>query len=139
MAHFAKVVNNRVEQVITGDDDLFTTDKHIWVVGGGGVGEWLQTSYNTRKGVYLDPITMLPAEDQSKALRKNFAQVGYTYDSELDAFIPPKPYASWVLDEDTGTWVAPTAYPTDTKYYEWDEETTSWVEQSQNKYRKTPI
>lgn len=139
MAHFAKVRNNTVVQVIVGDDDLFTTDKHIWIVGGGGADQWIQTSYNTRGGVYLDPVTMAPAEDQSKALRKNFAEVGYTYDSELDAFIPPKPYASWVLNEDTGLWKAPVDYPTDGKYYEWDEETTSWEEQLQDKYRSTPI
>ena len=139
MAHFAKVVNNIVETVIVGDDDLFTTDKHIWVVGGGGNARWIQTSYNTRRGVYLDPITMQPKEDQSKALRKNFAAPGYTYDSERDAFYPPKPYPSWVLNEDTCWWTAPTPYPSDGKYYEWDEENGVWDEQLQDKYRTTPI
>ena len=137
MAHFAKIENNTVVQVIVGDDDMFTTDKHIWIVGGGK--EWVQTSYNTRGGIHFDPITNEPSEDQSKALRKNFAQVGFIYDRERDAFYRPKPYPSWVLDEDTCFWKAPTEYPTDQKYYEWNESTTSWVEKLQDEYRRTPI
>lgn len=87
-----------------------------------------QTSYNTRGGVHYNPETGEPSADQSKALRKNYAGLGYTYDATRDAFIPPKPYASWVLNEDTCLWDAPVPYPTDGKRYTWDEATTSWVE-----------
>jgi hypothetical protein len=66
-----------------------------------------QTSYNTRGGIYYDPETGEPATDQSKAYRKNYAGLGYTYDEALDAFIPPKPFDSWLLDEETCQWVAP--------------------------------
>jgi hypothetical protein len=72
-------------------------------------GNWKQTSYNNR-------------------IRKNYAGIGYTYDSQRDAFIPPKPFASWVLNEDTCLWNAPTPMPTDNKYYQWDENTLTWVE-----------
>jgi hypothetical protein len=91
-----------------------------------------QTSYNTRGGVhYTDGV---PSEDQSKAFRKNYAGLGYTYDAGRDAFIPPKPYNSWVLNETTCLWDAPVAMPADAgtgeppKRYTWDEETTNWVE-----------
>ena len=72
-------------------------------------GKWVQTSYNGN-------------------IRKNYAGVGYKYDATLDAFIPPQPFASWTLNEETAQWEAPTAYPDDGKRYTWDEETTSWVE-----------
>jgi len=65
---------------------------------------------------------------ESSEARKNPAGIGMTYDSELDAFIPPKPFDSWVLDEETAQWEAPVEYPTDGNNYSWDEETTSWVE-----------
>jgi len=91
-----------------------------------------QTSYNTRGGVhYTDGV---PSADQSKAFRKNYAGLGYTYDAGRDAFIPQKPYASWVLNETTCLWDAPVAMPEDAgtgeppKRYTWDEETTNWVE-----------
>ena len=83
---------------------------------------WVQTSYNTIGGVHSQGGT---------PLRKNFAGIGFTYDSGRDAFIPPKPYASWVLDEATCHWGAPTPMPTDNKMYSWDEATTSWVEITQ--------
>ena len=91
-----------------------------------------QTSYNTRGGVHYTDGT--PSADQTKAFRKNYAGLGYTYDAGRDAFIPPKPYNSWVLNEDTCLWDAPVAMPEDAgtgeppKRYTWDEETTSWVE-----------
>ena len=91
-----------------------------------------QTSYNTRGGVhYTDGV---PSADQTKAFRKNYAGLGYTYDAGRDAFIPPKPYNSCVLNEDTCLWDAHVAMPEDAgtgeppKRYTWDEETTSWVE-----------
>lgn len=87
-----------------------------------------QTSYSTRGGVHYDQITGNPSEDQSKAFRKNFAGVGYRYDVDRDAFIPPKPYPSWTLDEDTCLWNAPVEYPSDTNgnVYGWNEENQSW-------------
>ncbi len=109
MAHYAKVVEGIVETVIVADQQ--------WV--NGLEGQWVQTSYNTQGGVHANGKT---------PLRKNYAGVGYTYDDESDAFIPPKPYASWTLNEDTCLWEAPTAKPDDDKLYDWDEDTTSWVE-----------
>lgn len=94
---------------------------------------WVKTSYNMRGGVYYDPATNQPAADQSiiegdeARQRKNYAGIGFTYDRERDAFIPPKPFDSWVLNEETCLWEAPVPYPDDGKDYEWDEETTSWV------------
>jgi len=119
MSHFAKVENGTVTQVIVAEQDVIDTG----MFGSG----WIQTSYNTRGGVHYNQNNE-PSEDQSRALRKNYAGVGYTYDSERDAFIPPQPYASWVLDEATCLWTAPVAMPTDDKQYSWDEETKSWVE-----------
>jgi hypothetical protein len=122
MAHFAKVLNGVVTQVIVAEPEFFETFVDT------SPGTWLQTSYNTRGGVYYIPNTSTPSEDQSKALRKNYAGVGYTYDSEKDAFIPPKQFDSWVLNENTCLWQAPVLYPDDGKFYKWDEATTNWVE-----------
>lgn len=87
-----------------------------------------QTSYNTHAGIYYDSVTGLPSQDQSKAFRKNYAGLGYTYDKYRDAFIPPKEFNSWILDEFSCTWIPPIEYPTDGKPYKWDEPTLSWVE-----------
>ena len=122
MAHFAKVNNGVVEQVIVADQEFLNTFVDS------SPGQWLQTSYNTRGGVHYNPETGQPSADQSKALRKNYAGIGYSYDAGRDAFIPPKPYNSWVLDEQTCLWAAPTPMPTDGKFYTWNEATTSWVE-----------
>lgn len=122
MAHFAKVVNGLVTQVIVAEPEFFQTFVDS------SPGEWIQTSYNTRGGVHYNPETQEPSEDQTKALRKNYAGIGFTYDRVKDAFIPPQPFPSWVLDEDTCLWGAPVAYPDDGKLYQWDEPTTSWVE-----------
>jgi len=89
-----------------------------------------QTSYNTYGGVHYttdDDGNRIPSEDQSKALRKNYAGIGFTYDADRDAFIPPKPYDSWVLDEDTCLWVAPIPMPEDGEAYTWDEDAGDWV------------
>ena len=121
MAHFARVTNGVVVSVARTSQeniDSITVDTEP--------GQWIKTSYNTRGGVHYDPETGLPSADQSKALRKNYAGIGMTYDEDRDAFIPPKPYNSWVLDEDTCLWEAPVVYPTDGSDYEWNEETTSW-------------
>jgi hypothetical protein len=107
------------------EEDEFAHDGYIY----------RRTSYNTRGGVHYTDGQ--PSADQSKAFRKNYAGLGYTYDSERDAFIPPRPYASWVLDEQTCLWNAPVAMPEDAgtgeppKRYSWDEATTSWVEVEQ--------
>ncbi len=124
MSHYAQLnQNNRVVFVITaksdGKEDEFTAS----------LGQtWKQTSYNTRGGIHYNPETGEPSEDQSKALRYNYAGIGFTYDEDRDAFIPPKPFDSWVLDEATCLWVAPVPYPEDGGEYTWDEETGDWVE-----------
>ncbi len=122
MAHFAKVNNGIVEQVIVAEPEFFDTFVDS------SPGQWIQTSYNTRGGVHYNPDTNEPSADQSKALRKNYAGIGYSYDATRDAFIPPKPYPSWGLNEDTCLWDSPTPYPQDGKRYNWDEATTSWIE-----------
>ncbi len=101
MAHFAEVINNTVTRVLLVEKDVI--DSGLF----GSPSNWVQTSYNTYAGVHYDPETKLPSEDQSKALRKNYAGIGYFYDSLRDAFIPPKPYESWVLNEETCQWEAP--------------------------------
>lgn len=88
-----------------------------------------QTSYNTRGGIHYDSITGEPSEDQSKTFRKNYAGIGYIYDSDRDAFIPPQPYPSWILNEQTCLWDSPVSYPTDGKKYMWNEQSLSWIEQ----------
>lgn len=111
MAHFAKVENGIVKQVIVAEQDVIDTG----VFGHG----WVQTSYNTHGGVHSNGGT---------PLRKNYAGFGYSYDEQRDAFIPPKPYPSWLLNEDTCLWDAPKPMPVDEKRYSWDEATTSWVQ-----------
>ena len=103
MSHFAKLNNNTVTEVIVAEQDF---------INSGAVGDsflWVQTSYNG-------------------SFRKNYAGVGFTYDSVRDAFIAPQPFPSWILNETTCQWEAPVAMPTDDKMYTWDEDTTSWVE-----------
>jgi hypothetical protein len=112
MSHFAHITNGIVDQVIVAEQEF---------IDSGAVGspsEWIQTSYNTHGNKH----TLGGAP-----LRGNFAGIGYTYDAVRDAFIPPTPYASWVLDEDTCLWKAPVAMPAEGRY-EWDEATTSWKE-----------
>jgi hypothetical protein len=112
MSHFAKVVDGIVTQVIVAEPEFFQTFVDS------SPGEWIQTSYNTHGGQHSNGGT---------PLRKNYAGIGYSYDRTKDAFIPPKPYPSWVLNDDTCLWGAPTPMPTDGKNYTWDE-TTSWKE-----------
>lgn len=103
MSHFAKLDNNNiVQEVIVADQQFINTG----VVG--DVFRWVQTSYNGN-------------------FRKNFAGIGYKYDRIRDAFIPPQPYLSWVLNEETCRWEAPIPYPVDGQLYSWDESTKSWV------------
>jgi len=125
VSHFAKLDENNVVTFVTvgrqeddgREEELITRTGDIY----------RQTSYNTRGGVHYDPETGEPSEDQSKALRKNYAGIGFTYDADRDAFIPPKPYDSWVLDEDTCLWVAPIPMPEDGEAYTWDEDAGDWV------------
>ena len=114
MAHFAKLdANNYVVFVTVGRDE----DKEDELTARTG-DVYKQTSYNTKGGVHLLGNT---------PLRKNYAGIGYIYDSTRDAFIPPQPFPSWVLNEDTCLWGAPTPYPTDGQRYQWDESVTNWV------------
>ena len=120
MAHFAKVVSGTVTQVIVAEPEFFETFVDT------SPGEWIQTSYNTRGGVHYQANSNDPSEDQTKALRKNYAGIGYTYDAQRDAIIPPKPFESWVLNETSCLWEAPTPYPNEGERYTWNESTTSW-------------
>jgi len=118
MAHFAKVQDGIVTQVIVAEPEFFNTFVDT------SPGEWIQTSYNTRGGVHYAPNSNDP--DGGEALRKNYAGIGFTYDRDRDAFIPPRPYASWTLNDSTCLWEAPVSYPTDGQDYIWNEDTTSW-------------
>lgn len=112
MAHFAKVVDGKVVQVIVAEPEFFETFIDT------SPGEWIQTSYNTVGGQHPN----------GTPLRKNFAGIGFTYDRTRDAFIPPKIYDSWILDEETCLWNPPTPMPTDGKKYIWDEQNLMWNE-----------
>jgi hypothetical protein len=119
MSHYAKVIDNIVTQVIVAEED---------VIFSGAFGDpnfWVKTSYNTRGGIHYQSDGITPSEDQSKALRKNFAGIGFVYDKEKDMFYEPKPFESWSLNENTGTWVAPVQYPNDGKAYYWVESHTN--------------
>lgn len=121
MTHFAKVRDGFVVDIIVAEPEFFETFVDS------SPGQWIQTSYNTRGGVHCQPNSNEPSADQSKALRKNYAGIGYTYDAQRDAFIPPKPFASWVLNEDSCLWEAPTPMPDDGQKHSWDESTQSWI------------
>ena len=124
MAHYAKVVDGLVTKVIVAEPEFFETFVDD------SAGEWIQTSYNTYGGKHYteqEDGTRVESEDQTKALRKNYAGIGYTYNHEKDAFIPPKPFESWVLNEDTCWWEAPVAMPDDDQHYLWNEENQNWT------------
>jgi hypothetical protein len=108
MAHWAELdKNNKVLRVTVGDNNDTNGDEgYSWLIENLG-GRWLKTSYNA-------------------SIRKHFAGVGFTYDDGLDAFIPPKPFESWLLDEETCQWQAPVPYPKDDLAYYWDESSTNW-------------
>lgn len=111
MAHFAEIdENNIVLRVIVAEQSFIDSG----IVG--NPASWIQTSYNTRANTH----------PENKPLRKNYAGIGYYYDSILDAFIPPKPYESWILNTETGLWEPPISYPEDGNSYEWDEQNCSW-------------
>lgn len=124
MAHYAILdENNVVINVIVGKDE--DDPQYDWEKEYGAK----RTSINTRGGVHYEPHSNIASADQSKAFRKNYAHIGFTYDPVRDAFIPPKPYPSWILNEDTCMWDAPVPYPEEKngQPYFWDEETLSWV------------
>jgi hypothetical protein len=109
MSHWAEIDSeNKVIQVVVGNNND-PDEGYQWLVDNLG-GTWVKTSYNNN-------------------IRKNFAGIGYKYDEQRDAFIPPKPYESWILDEEVCQWKAPIARPQDGNYYDWDEKTISWKEQ----------
>jgi hypothetical protein len=109
MSHFAKVENGIVTRVIVAEQEVI--DSGIFGHG------WVQTSYNTHGGVHANGNT---------PLRKNYAGVGYAYDEDRDAFIPPQPYPSWTLNDDTCLWDCPVAHPSDGEIYSWNEAGQTW-------------
>ena len=121
MSHFAKIVDGIVTNVIVAEQEFIDT------YDDGIPGEWIQTSYNTSGGKHYTPNSREPIEDGGVALRKNYAGIGYTYDETRDAFIRPKPFDSWSLNEDTCDWDAPVDYPSDGEAYFWDEDIVNWV------------
>ena len=119
MSHFAHVQNGIVDNVIVAEQDF---------INSGAVGpanEWVQTSYNTRGNVHYGQDGQ---PDGGVALRGNYAGVGYTYDAQNDVFYAPQPFPSWTLNHSTWLWESPVPYPTDGKFYTWDEATQNWVE-----------
>jgi len=127
MSHFAKVQEGVVTEVIVAEPEFFNSFEDT------EPGLWIKTSYNMRGGVYYDPETNTPAADQSvidkdnARKRKNFAGIGFSYNGRLDAFVPPKPHNSWLLNEETCLWEPPIPRPDDGQEYTWDEEALSWV------------
>lgn len=108
MAHFAELdeTSTVTRVLVTDNNDPNGDEGYQWLIDNLG-GTWVKTSYNGN-------------------IRKNYAGIGYTYDEALDAFVPPKPYASWTLNEETALWEAPVAYPTDGISYTWDEDGQAW-------------
>lgn len=131
MAHFSHINNEGiVDQVIVIDEATLATGH--W----GDPSEWVQTSYNTSSGDYKrgnteqEKLTLKVSgttKDIQARNRKNFAGVGFTYNSVLDAFIPPTPFSGWVLNEDTCQWESPVPYPQDGQTYIWDNDLLDWV------------
>jgi hypothetical protein len=117
MTYFAKLDDNNVVVFVTvGRQEDDGKEAELCALTGD---RYVQTSYNTHGGVHTLGGT---------PFRGNYAGIGYTYDEQLDAFIPPRPFDSWLLDENTFSWVAPVPYPEDGTNYSWDEEAGAWVE-----------
>ena len=119
MSHYAKVLDNKVIQVIVAEAEFFDTFVDT------SPGEWIQTSYNTRGNVHYGQDGN---PDDGIALRGNYAGIGYIYDRENDVFYPQSPYPSWILNTDIWLWESPIPYPTDGLTYNWDETNGNWVE-----------
>ena len=147
MAHFAELDENNIvtRVIVVGNENCLDGDGNeseavgiAWCENFFKGGTWIQTSFNTKLGKHWTPLGEPTEEDASilgpstedggTPFRKNYAGIGYTYDETRDAFIAPKPYSSWVLNDDTCQWNAPTPMPDDGKRYVWDEDTTSWKE-----------
>lgn len=118
MAYFARVEQGVVTEVLSVSDEQELRGQEFLADDLGLGGVWMQTSYNTRGGMHIYGGT---------PLRKNYAGIGYTYDEQRDAFIPPQPSASWILNEDSCLWEPPVPYPNDGQMYRWNEDTVSWV------------
>ena len=120
MSHWAKIDENSiVTQVTVGDNNDPAGDEgYSWLIENLG-GTWIKTSYNTYGGIH---------KNGGIPLRKNYASIGFTYDEDRDAFIPPKFFDSWILNEETCLWEAPIPRPNDGKNYYWNEENISWEE-----------
>jgi hypothetical protein len=126
MSHFAKLDQNNVVIFVTvGRQEDDGKEQELYQRTGD---VYRQTSYNTHGGVHYNSKTGQPSDDQSKALRKNYAGLGFVYDEERDAFIPPQPYDSWILNEGTCLWEPPVPYPLDGESYVWDESLGAWAE-----------
>jgi hypothetical protein len=127
MAYYAELdKNNKVVSVKTASDEDDFHGEYILSITTGK--RHVRTSYNTRGGKYFEPNTGALSQDQSKAFRMNAAGLDFTYDQSRDAFIPPQPFPSWTLNEQTCLWEAPVAMPTDGKMYSWDESQQQWIE-----------
>jgi hypothetical protein len=124
MAHFARIKDGFVDFVVVGRDEDENNEEQL--AHDGYI--YKRTSYNTRAGIHYQADNNTPSLDQSKAFRKNYAGIGYYYDSIRDAFIPPKPYPSWTLNEQSCLWQSPIPYPNDGKMYTWNEEIGNWEE-----------
>jgi hypothetical protein len=116
MSHYAHVVDGIVQSVIAAEEEFVQSNPPA-------LGKWIQTSYNTHAGVHTQGGT---------PLRKNFAAPGYSYDAELDAFVPPRPFDSWILDSETAQWQPPWPAPDDDNMYAWDPTTANWKIYSQS-------
>ena len=127
MAHFAELdENNIVIRVLVVPNEQEHRGQEFLAEDLNLGGRWIQTSYNTNGGIYYNPETNEPAEDQSRAYRKNYAAIGYVYDEQIDAFIPPKPYPSWVLNEESCFWQAPIPEPETGGPWNWNEDIQNW-------------
>jgi len=126
MSHWAELDNNNiVTRVLVGDNNDPNGDEGYQMLIENLGGTWVKTSYNAIAGKRMNPETNKITDEPG--FRKNYAGIGYTYDSERDAFIPPAPYASWILNEETCTWSSPIEMPIEeNKIFRWNESTVSW-------------
>ena len=124
MAHYAKVLDGKILNVIKAEPEFFETFIDD------SPGEWIQTSYNTRGGIHYDPNNGEASEDQTKAMRYNFAVTGGKYDPQADAFYAEQPYPSWTLNTTSYEWEAPSALPEapNGEKWGWDEDSQTWVD-----------
>ena len=127
MANFARLNENNfvIDVKVVQDSEEHRGEEFLAVELGLG-GRWIKTSYNSFMNVHYDQETKEPTG--KPAFRKNYAGIGYTYDEQRDAFIPPQPFDSWTLNEDTCLWESPIPYPEDGKPYTWNEENGVWEE-----------